>query len=90
MPFTIGGDWIEKQKPTPPKKPVKVVLEKRKNLLVTVVYNLPMESSEMIELGATLKRKLGCGGNVKDGKLSIQGSKVLEVQEFLRKQGIKV
>jgi translation initiation factor 1 (eIF-1/SUI1) len=90
MPFNIGGDWIEKSKPAPSKKPVKIVLEKRKNLPLTVVYNLPMDSAEMTELGAVIKRKLGCGGMVKEGKLSIQGSKVFEVQEFLRSQGIKV
>ncbi len=90
MPFTIGGDWIAHKKPEPPKKPVKVVLEKKKNVLLTVVYNLPMSSAEVVELGAMLKRKLGCGGAVKEGKLLLQGSQVSEVIELLQAQGIKV
>ena len=90
MPFTVGGDWVPQKKQETPKKPVKVVLEKKKNLPITVVYNLPMGSAEMVELGAVLKRKLGCGGTVKEGKLIIQGSKVAEVLDLLRRQDVKV
>ena len=90
MPFTIGGEWVAKEKPLPPKKPVKVVLEKKKNVVMTVVYNLPMDASEIAEIASSLKKKLGCGGSAKEGKIVIQGSKVAEVQGFLREKGIKV
>ena len=90
MPFTIGGDFVPKKTADAPKKPVKVVLEKKKNVLLTVVYNLPMKSADIVELGATLKRRLGCGGTVKEGKLVLQGSQVSEVLDLLRSQGIKV
>ncbi|MES2200182.1 MAG: translation initiation factor [Chlamydiota bacterium] len=84
MPFTIGGDWIEKPSPVKPKKAIKVVLEKRKNSILTVILHLDMSAEEMGALASDLKKKLGCGGTVKDEKIEIQGDKVQEILKFLK------
>lgn len=90
MPFTIDGQWV----PSKPavdnnQKPVKVRLVKRGKSLLTVVLNLRMNSAEKTELASSLKKKLGCGGAVKDGDVEIQGDKVDEVKKILLEMKIK-
>ena len=88
MPFTVGGDYIPQEKPKKPNKPVRIALEKRKNTTVTAVYNLPLSESEMKDFSATCKKKLGCGGSVKEGVVLVQGSKVDAVKSLLQEMGI--
>ena len=83
MPFTIGGDWIPGPSNVNPKKAVKVVLEKRKNSVLTIILHLNMSLEKMELLASDLKKKLGCGGTVKEGKIEIQGDKVQQVLRFL-------
>lgn len=90
MPFTMDGQWIPSDKPLEPKKPVRIRLEKKKNTVVTVICNLNMSPSEMLELASTLKKKLGCGGSVKDDEVLVQGDKVSSVRDYLSTLGIKV
>lgn len=84
MPFTIGGDWIPGPANSKPKKAVKVVLEKRKNSVLTVILHLNMNAEKMESLASDLKKKLGCGGTVKDEQIEIQGDKVSQVLKFLK------
>jgi translation initiation factor 1 len=90
MPFNIGGEWVP-SKP-PPKissKPVKVRLMKRGKNVVTVILNLNKTEDEMIDLASGIKKKLGCGGAVKEEEIEIQGDKVDQVKKYLLEQGIK-
>ena len=94
MPFTIGGDWVpsEPEKPSPAAastKPVKVRKEKRRGTWVTVVLNLNPEKHDLKALAAGLKRKLGCGGTVKQGVIEIQGDKEELARAWLLQEGVK-
>lgn len=40
---------------------------------VTTVSDIPLNESELVELAAKLKQRLGTGGTVKDGRIEIQG-----------------
>lgn len=89
MPFTIGGEWIPNSSAPSPKKPIKVCLEKRRGNIVTVIHNLPGTTQEIESFASDLKRKLGCGGSIKDGNIEVQGNKVEPIQkwlEFLKKK----
>ena len=37
-----------------------------------------------------MKKSLGCGGTVKEGRLEIQGDKKLRAAQMLEKEGYKV
>jgi translation initiation factor 1 len=93
MPFTIDGQWVP-SKPSADtnesnQKPVKVRLVKRGKSILTVILNLKMNLKEQTELASALKKKLGCGGAVKDGEIEIQGDKVAEVKSYLAELKIK-
>ncbi|HEV8052721.1 MAG TPA: hypothetical protein VGP47_09510 [Parachlamydiaceae bacterium] len=92
MPFTIDGQWVP-SKATPAKsassKPVKVRLIKRGKSILTVILNLNLDSKELTEIASNLKKKLGCGGAVKDGEVEIQGDKVDLTKKYLLEIGIK-
>ncbi len=90
MPFTIDGQWMPS--PSAPQKdkgPVKVRLVKRGKSLLTAILNLNRSAKELDELCANLKKKLGCGGIVKDETIEIQGDKVQAVKKHLADIGIK-
>jgi translation initiation factor 1 len=89
MPFTIDGEWVSKHTPKKNTKPVKVRLVKRGKSTLTVVLNLNLPSNELTELASNLKKKLGCGGSVKDDDIEIQGDKVVLVKKYLADLGIK-
>lgn len=56
--------------------------------LVTVVSGF--ESNEQAkELGKILKRKLACGGTVRDKEIELQGNHAKKVKEVLVSQGFK-
>jgi len=90
MPFTVDGQWVpSKTSSQTPHKPVKVRLIKRGNSVLTVILNLQMTSKELNELASSIKKKLGCGGAVKDDIIEIQGDKVDPVKKCLVEIGIK-
>jgi len=90
MPFTIDGQWIPSQpEPAKDKGPVKVRLIKRGKSLLTVILNLNRPTQTLDELCANLKKKLGCGGTVKDDTIEIQGDKVQAIKKHLSDIGIK-
>ncbi len=90
MPFTINGDWIPSV-PTDkkPSKPVKVRQAKRGKNVITTVLNLNLSDQELNSLASQLKKKLACGGAVKDGAIEIQGDKVELIKKALIELGIK-
>jgi translation initiation factor 1 len=40
---------------------------------VTTVSDLPLDESDLLDLAARLKQRLGTGGTIKDGRIEIQG-----------------
>lgn len=89
MPFTIDGKWIPSpHRSTTARKPVKVRLVKRGRSILTVVLNLSMSPSELETLASRIKKKLGCGGAVKQSDLEIQGDHVQSIIRFLGELGI--
>ncbi len=90
MPFTIGGEWIPNKSANSniSHKPVKVRLVKRGKSILTVILNLAMDQNELIELLSSAKKKLGCGGTIKNGEIEIQGDKVELVKKILT--GLKI
>ncbi len=90
MPFTLDGQWIPSKpdlKSNP--KPIKVRLVKRGKSLLTVILDLNIPTKELEELAANLKRKLGCGGSIKEDTIEIQGDKVETVKQHLTTIGFK-
>lgn len=88
MPFTFGGDFIsddEIKRQDKAKKPVRISKERRKNSMVTLVHNLPLDEIEMKELLKKIKAQLGTGGSIKDEVLQIQGDHVAKVNSALKK-----
>lgn len=91
MPFNISGEWVPN--PTKPSnastKVVKVRLIKRGKSILTVILNLNLSVKERAELASDIKKKLGCGGAVKENDIEIQGDKVEQVKKMLMEKGIK-
>lgn len=91
MPFTIDGEWIpNKVTASALNKPLKVRLVKRGKSLLTIILNLNLSHLELEELASKIKKKLGCGGAVKDDTIEIQGDKENEVKLFLKNEGYKI
>ena len=67
---------------------VSIHLEKRSfGKFITLVKGLEAKQGKEIE--KLLKRKLACGGTLKDGVIELQGSHKPEVREILLKEGFK-
>jgi translation initiation factor 1 len=57
----------------------------RKGKGVTVISGLPLTGAALETLASQLKKRCGCGGTVKDGKIEIQGEqRDLLLQELAR------
>ncbi|MDP9665816.1 UNVERIFIED_ORG: translation initiation factor 1 [Pseudomonas cremoricolorata] len=56
---------------------------------VTTVTGVPLPADQLKELAATLKRRCGTGGALKDGVIEIQGDHVQLLLDELSKQGFK-
>lgn len=90
MPFTIDEQWVpSKIVSKGPQKPVKVRLVKRGQSILTVILNLTIPQNERTALASLLKKKLGCGGAVKEDCIEIQGDKQAQVIKYLADIGIK-
>jgi translation initiation factor 1 len=92
-----GGDLRRTREPGPPPRPprggrVKVRRETsgRRGKAVTTISNVPVDDSELRELGARLKKRCGVGGSVKDGVIELQGDHRELVCELLRASGYDV
>lgn len=77
-----------------PKKqtePVRVrFLRNAKGSGMTVVERLPLHPQGKEDLLKKMKKSLGCGGTVKEGRLEIQGDKKAPAAQMLEKEGYKV
>ena len=92
MGANFGDDWSSDNKNKPSKKisteikpPEKHQLhfakEKRRGKVVTIVQPFCLEKKALQALLKTLKKKLGCGGTLKEDSLEFQG----DIPEQLRK-----
>lgn len=57
---------------------------------VLVVAGLPLTESQLKLLTTELKKKLGCGGAYKDGKIELQGEKPDNLKTLLEQKGFQV
>lgn len=72
-------------------EPVRVRFVKNaKGSGMTVVEKLPLHPQGKEDLLKKMKKSLGCGGTVKEGRLEIQGDKKLRAAQMLEKEGYKV
>lgn len=62
----------------------------RKGKGATCIYGIEGDSATFKNLTATLKKKCGAGGSVKDGVIEIQGDKREVIKAELEKLGYKV
>jgi translation initiation factor 1 (eIF-1/SUI1) len=70
-------------------KPVKVRAIKRKNVLLTVIFNLDKSKYDFKEISSNIKKRLGIGGSIAGEELEFQGHKVEEIKKLLKEMGIK-
>lgn len=59
----------------------------RKGKGVTVISGLPLSAVALETLAAELKKRCGCGGTVRDGKIEIQGEHREVLLQELAKRG---
>lgn len=73
-----------------PRGKIRIRLEKkgRGGKTVTVITNVPLNS--LNQLAKHLKSRLGCGGAIKDSDIEIQGDKVSQVSELMKKEGYPI
>jgi translation initiation factor 1 len=57
---------------------------------VTIISDLPLNETDLAELAAKLKSRLGTGGTVKDGKIEIQGDQRDRIVTELERLGYRV
>ncbi len=62
----------------------------RKGKGVTVISGVPLDQPGLLELAKDLRRRCGCGGTVKDGKIEIQGDHRSLLLGVLQKSGWQV
>ena len=67
---------------------IKIRSERRRfGKKITIVEGLKGDTKEVKSLLKELKRKLACGGTMKDGTLELQGDHKLKVKEYLLSKG---
>jgi len=75
----------------PEKQTVKVRLDRRKHKrLITVVWGLSAEASDLAGLLSQLKSACGSGGSLQGEQIELQGDHLDRVKEKLRQIGYKV
>ena len=62
----------------------------RKGKGVIVAWDIPVHEKELPKIASDLKKSVGSGGSLKNGKIEIQGEKLDQVRAFLEKKGFKV
>ncbi len=70
---------------------VSIRMERRRyDKPVTILEGFDLPHADVAELASTLKRSLGTGGTVDDGRIELQGDHRGRVPELLRDQGFAV
>ena len=88
--YSTNQDWGKKGTPRQP-EPVRLCFGcGAKGSGVTRVERLIMHPTIKDQLLAQLKKRLGCGGAVKDGVLEFQGDHRDKLEKELSSQGYKV
>jgi translation initiation factor 1 len=62
----------------------------RKGKGVCVIDGFDIDDAQLTQLAADLKKRCGCGGSVKNGKIEIQGDKRELLKSLLEGKGFKV
>jgi translation initiation factor 1 len=76
----------------PAKQTIRVAIDRKRRAgkSVTVVSGFQHTAETLATLAATLKKKCGSGGTVKDGEIEIQGEHVPRITAELQKLGYRV
>lgn len=56
---------------------------------VTALWGFQCSERQLDELGKALRKALGTGGSAKEGRVEVQGDKVVQVLAWLEKNGYK-
>ncbi len=69
-----------------------VILDKkgRKGKVATLIVGFTCCDSDLKEIAAAMKSRLGTGGSARGGEILIQGDRVNDVKQFLKNAGYKV
>ncbi|AQQ09329.1 translation initiation factor Sui1 [Sedimentisphaera cyanobacteriorum] len=81
---------IEKPRPTDGIVRIKRETKGRKGKGMSVITGLGLTDSDLKELTSELKKKCGCGGSMKEGRIEIQGEKRDQLEKILKDKGYKV
>ena len=57
---------------------------------MTIISDLPLNETDLAELAAKLKTRLGTGGTTKDGRIEIQGDQRDRIVAELERMGYRV
>ncbi|HUP62085.1 MAG TPA: stress response translation initiation inhibitor YciH [Thermoanaerobaculia bacterium] len=76
----------------PSQQTIRVAINRKRRAgkIVTVASGFQHTPDSLAKLAATLKKKCGSGGTVKDGEIEIQGDHAARIAEELRKLGYRV
>lgn len=95
--FSTNPDWKpeeapEVETPDPRHQTLKVRMERkgRGGKTATVVSGFVGSDENLEALAKLLKKACGVGGSAKDGDIIIQGDKLPQVKEVLKKEGYNV
>lgn len=71
---------------------LRVVIDRkgRKGKTATIVEGFTCGETELKEIAATLKTRLGTGGSARGGEILIQGDRAADTRDILRGLGYKV
>ena len=61
----------------------------RKGKTVTMISNVPLNNTDLLQLASEMKHKCGTGGSVKEGIILIQGDRVADIILMLEQKGFQ-
>ncbi|MDH2923835.1 translation initiation factor 1 (eIF-1/SUI1) [Nicoletella semolina] len=62
----------------------------RKGKGVSIITGLDLDDKALMSIASELKRRMGCGGSVKEGVVEIQGDNRELLKQILEQKGFKV
>lgn len=86
-PYDEEENEIETPPPSEQKLYVSLDKKQRGGKKVTLVEGFEGSEEDLSDLGRTLKKHCGVGGNTKDGEILVQGDLRDKVVEYLQKKG---